>query len=520
MSEFDKPTGLPDESASRQGSSGVDRRSSGGDDLVAREVEAAMADMGPEDLAELTGAVRPQQAGDASPGSRCLGKIVGIYGDDVFIDLGGKTQAIAPRSHFGKEEVLDIGRQVEVIVERFDPDSGCLAVSRDGAVREARWDSMKVGDLVEGRVTGMNKGGLEINLKGIRAFMPASQVDLLHVKDISIFLGQVFTSEIIELDRRDRNVLLSRKRVQAREQADRGQKLLEELAEGQVRKGVVGNLTDFGAFVDLGGLDGLIHISDLSYKHQGKVGDVVQVGQEVEVKVLKVDKARGRISLGLKQVQPDPWADVEQKYPLGSQVTVRVLRLERFGAFVELEEGVDGLIPLSELSWRRIGRASAVLEVGQMVKAAVIRADGKERKIALSVKQIEADPWAGVYDSFARGTTHAGKVTKCEKFGAFVELAPGVEGLVHISELSDQRVKTCEDVVQPGEEVQVRVLEVDTEARRISLSIRALKSAEGPADAEGQPQEAGQPKKKRKRPLRGGLTSHFEWQGPTLRGDS
>jgi small subunit ribosomal protein S1 len=201
---------------------------------------------------------------------------------------------------------------------------------------------------------------------------------------------------------------------------------------------------------------------------------------------------------------------VEDKYPLGSQVTVRVLRLEKFGAFVELEEGVEGLIPLSEMSWTRIGKAADVLEASQMVKAMVIRVDAKERRIALSLKQVEADPWAGVFESFPKNSTQTGKVTKCEKFGAFVELAPGVEGLVHISELSDQRVKNCEDVVQAGQEVEVRVLDVDSEARRISLSIKAAKeSAPGEALA-GRAAEASK-KKKRKKPLRGGLTSHFDW---------
>jgi small subunit ribosomal protein S1 len=344
-------------------------------------------------------------------------------------------------------------------------------------------------------------------------------VDIGHVKDISIFLGQALRSEIIELDRRNRNVLLSHKRVAEREQYERKDKLLAELAEGQIRKGKVGNLAEFGAFVDLGGVDGLIHISDLSYKQVEKVSDVITPGQEVEVKVLKVDRKRGRIGLGLKQVKPDPWTDVEQKYPVGTQVTVRVLRLERFGAIVEVEEGVEGLVHVTELSWRRIGKPSAVLEVGQMAKAVVIRVEPKEHRIRLSIKQVEADPWSEVPETFAKHSTHTGKVTKCEKFGAFVELAPGVEGLVHISELSDQRVKKCEDVVQPGEEVQVRVLDVDTESRRISLSIKALKETDA-GEVPGAGPEAPAPKPKRKRPLRGGLTSHFEWQGQPLKRDS
>jgi len=526
MSEFPDPTGVPEERASREHSASAESSASfnrgpardhGPSDELNKEIEEAMAAMSDDELAELTGKAPRQQLEDDASGSRRRAKIVGIYENDVFIDLGGKSQGVVARSQFGKEEVLEIGSEVEVVIERYDADSGLLITSRDGAVREAHWDSLTVGTVVEGRITGMNKGGLEVNLNGIRGFMPASHVDVAHVKDISIFLGQKVLCEILELNRRARNVLLSRRKVVQREQQERKKTLLDELAPGQVRKGVVGNLTDFGAFVDLGGIDGLIHISDLSYRQVNRVSDVLEPGQTVEVKVLKVDKKRERISLGLKQVKPDPWAGVGEQYPVDTKLTVRVLRLERFGAFVELEEGVDGLIPMSEMSWSRIGRLSDVLQVGQTVEAVVIRVEPEKRRIALSLKQVEADPWAGVLESFPKNSTITGRVTKCTDFGAFVELVPGVEGLVHISELSDQRVKKCEDVVQPGQEVEVRVLDVDTEQRRISLSVKAAQAAAQAPPEEGAPQaEKQQPKKKRKRPLRGGLASHFEWLGKSI----
>ncbi len=488
------------------------RSANSADDELTREVDAAMAAMDESDLAELTGSAAPVAAGDGSSGQKQTGTIVGIYEGDVFIDLGGKTQAIAPRSHFGKEEILEIGRKIEVVVERFDPDSGCLVVSREGAIREAKWESLQAGILVEGRITGMNKGGLEVDLNGIRAFMPASQVDVQHIKDISVLIGQKVPCEIIEINRAERNVLVSRKKVMQKDAAEQKEQLLSELAEGQIRKGVIGNLTEFGAFVNLGGVDGLIHISDMSYGKVAKVTDVVKAGQAVEVKILKVDKKRNRISLGLKQTQPDPWQGVDQKYPVGTQATVRVLRLERFGAFAELEEGVDGLIPLSEMSWGRISKAADVVQVGQMVTAAVIRVEPDERRIALSIKEIEADPWAMAVANFPENAVCKGKVTKCETFGAFVELAPGVEGLVHISELSSERVKRCEDVVKPGDEIEVRVLGIDSEARRISLSIKAVAEAVG-GEAEAIVAAESKPKPKRKKPLRGGLSSHFDWQG-------
>ncbi len=497
MSEYSNPTGPSD-------------------DEVMKEVEAAMSEMSAEDLSALTGGAPPSEAADPSD-TRRRGKIVGIYEDDVFVDLGGKSQAVVSRSQFGKEEVVQIGREVEVVIERFDPDSGCLLASRDGAIRQAHWESLAVGVVVEGRVTGMNKGGLEVDLKGIRGFMPASQVDVSHTKDISVFIGEKVLCEVTELNRKGRNVLLSRRKVLEKQRAEAKDKLWAELAEGDTRKGTVGNLTEFGAFVDLGGVDGLIHISDLSYGQVEKVSDVVHSGQEVEVRVLKVDRERDRVSLGLKQVQPDPWAEVESKYPPDTKVTVRVLRLEKFGAFVELEEGVDGLIPLSEMSWSRVRNAGSVLQVGQMIEAVVIRVEGPpKRRIALSLKQVEADPWEGAEDRFPKGMNVTGSVTKCAEFGAFVQLSPGVEGLVHISELSDQRVQKAEDVVKPGQDVEVRVLEVDMHQRRISLSMKAVAEATAEDQAALAAEQEAPKKKKRKKPLRGGLTSHFEWQGQTF----
>jgi small subunit ribosomal protein S1 len=483
------------------------------DDQTAQEVEAALSGMSAEELAAITGDVKSPTASH-SPEEIRQGKVVGIYDDDVFLDFGDKEQAVVPRSQFNPEEVLQIGEIVDVVVERYDEDSGLYIASRDGAIRKAHWDSLTKGAFVEGRITGMNKGGLEVNLNGIRAFMPASQVDIAHVKDISVFIGQHVTCKVMEISKKDRNVLVSRRKYQEKEQAESREKLLTELEEGQVRKGTIGSITDFGAFVDLGGVDGLIHISDLSYGQVGKVTDVVQKGQQVEVKVLKVDPQRKRISLGLKQIKPDPWSNVEVQYPVGTTCTVRVLRLEKFGAFVELEEGVEGLIPMSEMSWGRIGKPNEVVEKGQAVTAQVIRVEPDKRRLALSIKLVEADPWAEVLNSFPKNTVVEGKVTKCADFGAFVELVPGVEGLVHISELADTHVKQCSDVVKPGQEVKVRILGVNMDSRRISLS---MKTADKPAAAAQPAEQAPPPKKKaRKKPLRGGLSSHFEWQGQSI----
>jgi small subunit ribosomal protein S1 len=367
--------------------------------------------------------------------------------------------------------------------------------------------------LVEGRVTGVIKGGLEVDLKGIRAFMPGSQVDIAPMKDISLLLNQNVKCEVIELDRRTKSVLVSRRKALERELAESREKLKAELAVGQIRSGVVRGITDFGAFVDLGGVDGLIHIREMSWGTVQKVSDVVTPGQRVEVMILKIDPKKDRISLGLKQVQPDPWGQAPDRYPVGTRLKARVVRIADFGAFAELEPGVDGLIPVSEMSWSRIKSVTEAVSVGSVVDCVVIRVEPEKRRIALSMKQAQADPWAGVLDSFQPNSVVKGKVTRLADFGAFVEIAPSVEGLVHISELSDKRVKSCSEVVQPGQEVEARVLGVDSQNRRISLSLKAVHA---PTPAEVQTALAAQAaparvEKKRKKPLRGGLASHFEW---------
>ena len=485
------------------------------DEALTREVEDAMTQMSSTELAALTPA-GSTSATDSEDGVR-RGTVVAVHDGDVFIDLGEKDQAVAPLAQFGgKKAQLSMGQAVEVIVDRYDPDSGLLICSREGAVRPADWKTIKRGMLVEGRVTGMNKGGLELSLKAVHGFMPASQVTEKHVKDISCYIGQVLRCEVISVNRRDKSVTLSRRKVEERERAEALEKLMAELQVGQVREGVVSNLTDYGAFVDLGGVDGLVHISDLSYASVEKVSDVLAPGQTVSVKVLKVDRDRGRISLGVKQVQPDPWSTVEEKYPVGTQINVRVTRLADFGAFASLEEGVDGLIPLSEMSWARVPNASAVVAVGQMVDVVVIRVEAKKRRIALSMKLAQPDPWAGVYDSFPENAVVDGRVTRLAGFGAFIELTPGVEGLAHISELSDKRIKSCGEVLHSGQEVKVRVLKVDPEQRRISLSLKMTDAEPSSAEFEDAGKAQPEPQKKRKKPLRGGLEGGWDWQGISM----
>lgn len=472
-----------------------------------REVSEAMTSMELSDLDELSGDLEGSQTPE--PGTELIGTVVGVSDDDVFLQFGVKTQGVMPRSQFGKKESIDVGRQVDVVVERLDAAADLLIVSRQGAMLRATWTNLTVGMLVEGRVSGVIKGGLEVNLKGIRAFMPISQIALTPMKDTSLLLNELVQCEVIELDRRAKNVVVSRRKILERQRAEAKEKLQASLEVGQVRKGVVRRIAEFGAFVDLGGLDGLVHIRELSWGTVDKVSDVLSVDQEVEVTVLHIDLERGRISLGLRQSLPDPWVDVSEKYPVGTTLKARVVRLANFGVFAELEPGVEGLIPISEMGWTRIRQPSDMASVGDMVDCVVIRLEPEKRRLAMSMKQVQPDPWDGVMDGFSEETPARGRITKLTDFGAFVEVAPGVEGLIHISELSERRVNACSDVVQVGQEIEARVLKVDVENRRISLSLKP--ASRSPEASSTGPDQSAKKAKKRKKPLRGGLSSHFNW---------
>ena len=470
----------------------------GGDDAVDREVEAAMSALSLDNLYEQA-APEGTAAERRGKGPR-KGKVISISGDQVFVDLGGKNQGIVPLEQF--DQPPEVGAEIEVNVDRFDQREGLLILSRLGApTSDATWETLELGQVLEGMVTGLNKGGLELNIKNMRAFMPAGQVDIYFQKDISVLLGQKVTVEVTQFDRERKNLIVSRRNVLEREKEQARQKLMEELAGDQTRRGTVRSVMDFGAFVDLGGVDGLLHVSEISHKRLKTAAEVLKVGDVVDVKIIKIDKETGKISLSLKAAMPDPWMDADRKYPVGSTLTARVVRLENFGAFVEVEEGLEGLLPVSEMSWQRIRHPQDVVREGDVIKLAVLSVDPAARRMTLSLRQAGPDPWKQAAEKYPVNTVTAGKVTRAADFGAFVELEPGLEGLVHISELSPQRVRQVSDVVKPGQQVKVRVLEVDGEKRRIGLSIkRADEPLEIPAVA---PVSAAA--KKKRVDLRGGL---------------
>ncbi len=477
---------------------------------VDRELAAALDSFTAEDLERIADSA-PAGEQELAPGSIHAGRVIQITAEDVLLEFGSKQQGVIPLMEFAGQKVPIVGDDLSVLVERFNPTAGLYALSKQQADQFNFWQTVQPGDELEGVVTGMNKGGLDVDIGGARAFLPASQVDVRRVKDISTFIGEHVRCVVSQVDRTTQDLVLSRRKLQEKEADEKRRQLLDALVEGETRTGTVARLAEFGAFVDLGGIDGLIHLNDLTWGRVRHPREVVQEGQEVQVSVLRVDREKGKISLGLKQVKPDPWENVEAKYPPGSRVSGRVLRLADFGAFVELEEGVEALLPLSEMSWsRHVNSPAEVVKPGDVVQAVVLRADGERRRISIGLKQAEENPWNSVASEFPVNVKVTGKVTKLMDFGAFVELTPGVEGLIHISELSERRVRAVSDVVQEGQEVEVRVIKVDTEANRISLSMRPEPVARAePVAAAGGKDKSG--KQKRKRPLRGGLSSHFEW---------
>jgi small subunit ribosomal protein S1 len=471
-----------------------------------QELEKEIQDaLGGQSLDEILQAEETQsQASPAKPSGVRQGRVIGIHGDDIFVYFGGKTQGLLQAGQFEDEELPSEGDLVEVTVEGIDNDDGLLILSRKGAVMEATWDSIRPGAVVEGRVTGLNKGGLELNVDGIRAFLPASQVEIGHVEDLSGYLNERLQVEVQEVDRQDNNVVVSRRRLLEAQAAEMKEELLKKLEVGQVVTGKVKTLKPYGAFVDIGGVDGLLHISDMSHTHIDKPEDVCQVGDDVEVKVLKIEEDGERISLGLKQTQADPWKGAQEKWTQGQVVGGRVTRLADFGAFVEIEPGVEGLIPISEFTYgRRIGHAKEVLSQGDAVQVKVLNVDERRKRLSLSLKQMQEDPWMGASARWPAQSIVEGRVTRTTDFGAFVEVTDGVEGLIHISQLSDSHVQNVSQVVREGDQVKAAVLSVDEDARRMSLSIKALSQSAQNA----QPRNYDTPSKprKRKRPLKGGL---------------
>ncbi|HEX8911554.1 MAG TPA: S1 RNA-binding domain-containing protein, partial [Humisphaera sp.] len=404
-----------------------------------QEVDAALSGVAVD---QLYGFDKPQPAapapaggGDApaNEGPREIGgkqvrrgTIVSIGKDDAFVELGGKSQGIVPLIQFAEPPA--VGQEQEFLVDRYDDKEGVIVLSVKGAAAaNVSWENLEVGQTVEGLVTGMNKGGLELEVKGMRAFMPAGQIDLYFHKDISVFLGQRLTAEVTKFERAAKNMVLSRRNILEREKEEKKKETMKDLAVGQMRRGTVRSVMDFGAFVDLGGVDGLIHVSEMSHRRGVKPSDFVKEGDVVDVKVIKMDPGSGKISLSLKQAMPDPWVGIENRYTVGTQITGRVAKVENFGAFIEVEEGIEGLLPVSEISYTRIRHPADVVKVGDTIKLSVLRLEPASKKLTFSLKAAGPDPWKDAKDKYAPGTNVTGKVTRVVDFGAFIEVETGLE---------------------------------------------------------------------------------------------
>jgi len=449
--------------------------------------EPSAVDSEPEDqtmgMAEVESLMESMEAAPTlTVGEIVQGHIVNITGEEVVVDLGLKFEAVIPRIEFASadgEIHAEPGQTVRVMVEKFDELTGTAVVSRRRAVQEDLWEEIERAFYEEkpirGRVVQRVKGGLEVNI-GVHAFMPASQADLKAHPTLDEWVGQEIECKVIKLNRKRDNVVVSRRKALEEENNQRKALLLEHLSEGAVLKGRVKNLTDYGAFVDLGGIDGLLHMTDISWTRVAHPSEVVQPGQEVEVKVLKFDREKERVSLGMKQLAPDPWEAVTSQFHVGDHVTGRVVTVTDYGAFVELQAGVEGLIHISEMSWtRRLRHPSKILKPGDMAEVAILDINPEQRRISLSLRQALPDPWEGLSERMGTGTVVKGRVRHFTDFGAFIEVEEGVDGLVHVSNLSWTRnVKHPSEMLRKGQEIEAVVLNVDTENRRLSLGLKQL----------------------------------------------
>jgi small subunit ribosomal protein S1 len=406
------------------------------------------------------------------------GTIVQVNDDNVVVDVGYKSEGVIPLAEFKDEEGnidVKVGDEIDVLFERRENESGLIGLSKEKADRQKVWSSLEEGAVVEGKIVGRIKGGLTVDI-GINAFLPGSQVDLRPVRNLEKLIGASFDFKIIKLNKRRGNIVLSRRVLLEEQRESLRSETLETLAEDQVIEGVVKNLTDYGCFIDLGGIDGLLHITDMSWGRVNHPSDVLNVGDKIKVKVLKYDRERERVSLGLKQITPDPWLEVETNYPVDTKVKGKVVSLTDYGAFVELEDGVEGLIHVSEMSWtKRIKHPNKILSVGDEVETVVLALDIPNRRIALGLKQVEPNPWDVIGEKFPVGTIIEGQVKNITDFGVFVGVDEGIDGLVHISDLSwTKRVKHPSEMFKKGDTVKAVVLNIDRENERFSLGLKQL----------------------------------------------
>lgn len=406
------------------------------------------------------------------------GKVVEKRNDGALIDIGYKAEGFVPAAEFAKWDELKVGDQVDVYLEEVENDNSMPGISVQKAASIKAWNRITEecgeGSVVKGLMRHRVKGGIIVDIDGVEAFLPGSQIDIGSVRDMDAYIGKEYDVKILKINSERRNIVVSRRDLLEESMRARRSQLLAEMEVGQTRKGVIKNITDFGAFIDLGGVDGLLHITDMSWGRIAHPSELFEVGQEVEVVILDIDTHKERVSLGYKQKTANPWENVAEKYPVGSKVTGRVVNIMPYGAFVEIEEGVEGLIHVSEMSWtKRITKAGEVVRVGETVEAVVLDIDKESKKISLGLRQKERNPWEVLAEKYPVGSKIVGKVRNMTSYGAFVEIENDIDGMIHVSDMSwTRKINNPSEILKPGDEVEAVILDINADQQRISLGLK------------------------------------------------
>jgi small subunit ribosomal protein S1 len=437
------------------------------------------------DLAQFSGDERAEMAKmyddtlkSFTEGAIVKGRVLEVRGNEVLMDVGYKSEGAVPLAEFSDVPEVKPGDEFDVLLVQIEDENGMVMISKQRADQEIRWarvrEQCQEGGVVQGLVRSRVRGGLLVSIEGIEAFLPGSQIDVMPVHNTDPYVGKTFDFKVLKVSLERRNIIVSRRELIEENMKARRKELLGTIQPGQIRKGVVKNITDFGAFVDLDGMDGLLHITDMSWGRIRHPSEMVNVGDQIEVLILDVDLEKERVSLGLKQKTPNPWDGIEERYPVGSRLRGKVVNLVPYGAFVEIEKGVEGLVHVSEISWtKRIARASDVLSVGDEVGVVVLNVNAAEQKIALGIRQTEENPWDTVQERYPVGSRVTGAVRNFTSYGAFVELESGIDGMIHVSDMSwTRKINHPSELLEKGQTVEAVVLEVDPENKRISLGLK------------------------------------------------
>ena len=407
------------------------------------------------------------------------GTVIEVRPKEVMVDIGYKSEGVISGGEFDDIKAVKVGDEVDVLIEKLEDKDGMVVLSREKAEFKKNWERIlqicNEGGIIAGKVKAIVKGGLLVNI-GVEAFLPASQIDITTPKNLQQYVGNTYDFKVVKINQERQNIVLSRRELIEQERTERRQKLLTEMTPGDIRKGTVKNITDFGAFIDLNGIDGLLHITDMSWGRIGHPSEVLKVGQDIDVVVLDINKEKERVSLGLKQKMTNPWDAIESKYPVGAKVKGKVVNLVPYGAFVELEPGVEGLVHVTELSWtKRIAKPSDVLKQDQELEAVVLGINREEQKISLGIRQLESNPWDQAQQKYPPGTKVKGKIRNLTSYGAFIELEEGLDGMIHVSDISwTRKINHPSEVLKKGDEVEAVVLEVDKTNQRIAVGVKQL----------------------------------------------